>query len=309
MAETSAAPRAWASWTAALEPRLEAIRGFVRLLTGNLLATVGLALVLTYVFLALLAPWIAPLAPGQADAYEMPVAFHEQFESPSASHPFGTTDYGADLLYGVVWGSRLALAMGVGVVAAGVLLGAALGALAGYYGGSVDEVIMRLTDVFLSLPVLVLAMAMVLALGQTMGSIALALALVWWPPYARLARAQVLQVREHPYVEAARASGVNEASVIFRHVMPNCVGPIVVQATLDVGTVALLAAGLAYIGFTPSGPLLPEWGTLIALGHPATVAGKWWAVTFPGVAIFGFVLGFNLLGDGLRDVLDPKGRW
>lgn len=303
-------------------------------LKGSPLTLVGFGLTALYLAVALAAPLLAPVPDAQrGNPYDM-----VSFQNPEAvgpydpgcgdpGCPFGTTLFGGDLFYGVVWGTRISIFMGLGVTLAGVAIGLVLGVLAGWYGRWLDDVVMRLTDVFLSLPLLVLALAVatafpkpdrnedvwygfLLLFGDVWFSvlvIGLALVIVWWPPYTRLVRGQVLALRDSQFVEAARASGLPDWYIMARHVVPNAISPIVVQATLDIGTVVLVASALSFIGFS-SGSNLPEWGRLVALGQTYMATGQWWTVLFPGLAIFGFVLAFNLMGDGLRDILDPRGR-
>lgn len=286
-------------------PRLREWRQGARRLRRSLLAMVGLGLIALYALMALLAPVLSP--PETDDPYRMRLDFGNELRPPSAEHPFGTGPSGVDIFHGVVWGSRISIIMGLGVVAVAAALGILLGGIAGYFGGKLDELIMRITDVFLSMPLLILAMGVTVALGPGLFHIGLALALTWWPSYTRLVRAQVLSVRENAYVEAARALGASDARVLARHVLPNALSPVVVQATLDIGSVILVSAALSFIGFGPGGSGFAEWGTMVSRGGEY-MTRAWWAVTIPGLAILGFALGFNLLGDGLRDVLDPRLR-
>lgn len=297
----------WEDFKAAMRPRLREWRYGIHRLRQSMLAMVGLALVTLYVLMALLAPVIAPPQPGQVDPYHMPFNFQEDKLPPSLEHPFGTGDIGVDIFYGVVWGSRISIVMGLSVVAAGALIGTILGGLAGYFGGKLDELIMRLTDVFLAMPLLILAMGVSVALGGGLFNIGLALTVTWWPSYTRLVRGQVLSIRENQYVEAARAVGASDWRIIRRHILPNAISPILVQSTLDIGTVILVSASLSFIGFGPSGSDFAEWGTLVSRGQQYMLQA-WWPVTIPGLAILFFALGFNLLGDGLRDLLDPRLR-
>ena len=280
---------------------------------GSPLTLAGVALILLYLLVAAAAPLLAPVPEGWSGPYDVQASFGDQLLPPNSelcdgSCPFGTSEFGVDLYYGVVWGTRISVVMGVGITLAGILAGLLLGLVAGWYGGWVDDVVMRVTDVFLSLPLLVLAIAVVVAFGRGLDSVAAALIIIWWPPYTRLIRGQVLQIRESQYIEAARASGLPDWYIMGRHVVPNSIAPIVVQGTLDIGTVVLVAAALSFLGFAGTSSLLPEWGRLVALGQNYMATGEWWTVVFPGLAIFGFVLGFNLLGDGLRDILDPRGK-
>lgn len=305
-----------------LAARWESIRYGVYRFRQSPLAIVGLVIILLYVVMALAAPWIAPPDPTQTNNYAMKLDFGAQYEAPSDAHPLGTTLNGADIFYGIVWGARISILMGLGVTLSGLVVGTILGITAGYFGGWVDDVVMRITDVFLALPALILAMAFALTLGQSLQRadlplsddklglmvVALALISVWWPPYTRLVRGQVLSIREMPYVEAARALGISEWRIMMRHVLPNSFSPVIVQMTLDIGSVVLIAAALAFIGFAGLPSNMAEWGSLVNKGVERVATGEWWAVTYPGLAIFGFVLGFNLLGDGLRDLLDPRLR-
>lgn len=282
-------------------------------LRGSPLTLVGAGLILLYLLVAAAAPLLAPVPQGWRGPYDVQASFGDQLLEPGSplcdpACPFGTSEFGVDLYYGVVWGTRISIAMGIGITAAGIAIGLLLGLLAGWYRGWIDDVVMRVTDVFLSLPLLILAIAIVVAFGRGLENVALALILVWWPPYTRLIRGQVLAIRESQFIEAARASGLPDWYILGRHVVPNSLAPIVVQGTLDIGIVVLVAAALSFLGFAGSSSLVPEWGRLVALGQNYMATGEWWTVVFPGLAIFGFVLGFNLLGDGLRDMLDPRGK-
>lgn len=308
-------------------PRLREWKYSIYRLRQSLLAMIGLGLVVLYVLVALLAPLLAPPEASQSDNYNMALHFQEEQLAPSADHPFGTGRIGVDIFYGVVWGARISIVMGLGVVLVGALVGTVLGGIAGYFGGKVDEVIMRLTDVFLAMPLLILAMGVSVAIpndkatalldvflpsstARTFGplfKIALALTITWWPGYTRLVRGQVLSIRENQYVEAARSVGASDWRIIRRHILPNAMSPIMVQGTLDIGTVILVSAALSYIGFGPGGSGFAEWGTLVSNGQDI-MQNAWWAVTIPGLAILGFALSFNLLGDGLRDLMDPRLR-
>jgi len=224
-------------------------------------------------------------------------------------HILGTTVDGEDVLSGILLGSAISIRIGLIVVVLGTLIGSVLGAVAGYVGGLSDEVIMRVTDIFLSIPGLILAMAVAAAIGRSIDTVMYALIVVWWPPYTRLVRGQALSVRENTYIEAARASGGSESRVVFRHILPNALSPILVQASLDVGSVVLVAAGLSYLGLGAQAGT-PEWGLMVSKGFTyfPPAGNNWWQVGFAGLMIFLFVLGFNLLGDGVRDILDPRLR-
>jgi peptide/nickel transport system permease protein len=222
---------------------------------------------------------------------------------PSADHWLGTDALGRDVLSRTLHGAQYSLPIALAVIGSAVLIGAALGAVGGFLGGVVDSVIMRLVDITLSFPAILLAMAVTASLGPGLRNAALAMIIVWWPVYARLMRAQVLAVKEREHVEAAVAAGAGPARLLFAHILPLCWSPILINATMDFGQVVLLAASLSFIGLGASPPT-PEWGQMISEG-----AGKfyqWWIAFGPGMAILSVVLGFNFLGDGLRDILDPR---
>ena len=262
-------------------------------------AVCGLVLVLLFLFMAVFGPYISPSDPYKID-------FTKRLRPPSSGNPFGTDEYGRDLLSRVLHGARVSLIVGIVTLAICVPVGVALGLIAGYFGGVVDEVIMRVTDIFLAFPALVLAMALSVAMGSGLMTVMIALAVVWWPAYVRITRGQVLSVRENLFVEAAKAMGISDFWIIARHILPNVLSPIIVIATMDMGAVILTAAALSFIGLGAQPPT-PEWGRLVADGQPY-FPECWWYVFFPGIAIFLTVLGFNLLGDGIRDALDPKIR-
>jgi peptide/nickel transport system permease protein len=224
--------------------------------------------------------------------------------APSVEHPFGTDRLGRDMLSRVIVGARPALIVPIGVVAFAVLLGAPLGAVAGYKGGWIDEVIMRFTDLFLAFPSLLLAMAIASALGRGLGNAAIALVVSWWPWYTRLVRGVTISLRRRYFVEAAQAIGVSDWVIILRHILPNTISPILVQATVDMGTVILAMGGLAFLGLGTQPPN-PDWGLMVSEGRDF-ILNQWWVSTFPGIAIFIVVLAFNLLGDTLRDIFDPR---
>ncbi len=224
--------------------------------------------------------------------------------APSGEHIFGTDRLGRDMLSRVIVGARPALIVPIGVVAFAVLLGAPLGAIAGYKGGWIDETIMRVTDLFLAFPSLLLAMAIVLALGRGLQSAAVALVISWWPWYTRLVRGVTISLRQRYFVEAAQAIGVNDWVIILRHILPNTISTILVQATVDMGTVILAMGSLAFLGIGTQPPN-PDWGLMVSEGR-SYILEQWWISSFPGLAIFVVVLAFNLLGDTLRDIFDPR---
>jgi peptide/nickel transport system permease protein len=266
----------------------------------NASAVLGLVLVALVLLIALFAPWIAPFPADATGAMNL----SNKFRPPSSNHFFGTDEVGGDIFSRVVIGTRLSLGVGLTITGLAMAIGVPLGIAAGYLGGRTRSVIMRLTDLFLSVPGLVLALAMVAALGPGIGNTIVALALVWWPGYVRLVEAKALTIRNEPYIEAARAVGAGHLRILFTHVLPNCISPIVVKGSMDIGLAILAAASLGFIGLGARPPA-PEWGAMIAIGR-TEMPTVWWYALFPGLFIFVTVLGFNLFGDGLRDVLDPK---
>jgi len=297
-----------------LEPRIREAKSSFSLLRENITAMVGLAFVVFIVLVAIAAPLICP--PGLGDPMDIPKDFKMPKPPGAEGHLLGTGNWGADMLYGLVWGARTSITTSLFVVLTGVIIGLVVGSIAGYYGGKVDNLMMRITDIFLSLPALILAMAIASILERNLQNMMLALIIVWWPPYARLIRAQVMSIKENTYVEAARAIGVKKSSILFKHIIPNSISPLIVSATMDIGAVVLVAAGLSYIGFGVNTGYA-EWGRMISDGQQwflTTVTYEdtkyiaSWVVIFPGLAILIFAMGFSLLGDALRDILDPRLR-
>lgn len=223
----------------------------------------------------------------------------EKLAPPSAAHIFGADHLGRDLYARVLFGGRTALGMGFLVVFVAVLIGTPLGAIAGYFGGWVDEVIMRITDVALAFPPLLLAIAIAAALGPNFTNAAIAIALTWWPWYTRIVRSQVVILRERPFVESARVMGVSNFTIIVRHLLPNVLSPVIVQATLDLGSAILTGAALSFLGLGVQPPT-PDWGQMVSTGR-IYFPERWWYVTFPGLAIFIATLAFNLLGDSAQE--------
>jgi len=234
------------------------------------------------------------------------VHLDQKLQSPSARHWFGTDEVGTDIYTRVVLGARVSLQIGLIITLLATVIGVPLGIIAGYVGGPLGEVIMRVTDVFLSVPALVLALAIVGALGPGIVNAIVALGLVWWPGYVRLVQSKTLALKGQVFVEAARAIGTGRLRIVFAHILPNCVSPITVKASMDMGSAILAAAGLGFIGLGAQPPY-PEWGAMISHGRNY-LPTWWWYSAFPGLFIYLTVLGFNLLGDGLRDILDPQSR-
>lgn len=269
------------------------------LIKRNPLMMLGFVIVGVMVLLGIFAPLLATHDPEE-------MVFSERLRPPSLEHLFGTDDNGMDIFSRILYGIRLDLLIAFTVIALVGILGTLLGVFAGYYGGLIDEIIMRLADIFLSFPYLLLAMAIAAALGPGIFHSIIAISVTWWPVYARLSRGVTLSVKEMGYVEAARALGAGSLYIILRHILPNILAPILVQATLDMGNVILEAAALSFIGLGAQPPQ-PELGLMISLGR-GYIRDYPWVSLFPGLAILIMVLGFNLLGDGLRDLLDPKVR-
>ena len=263
-------------------------------------SSLGLALVTAIVLLALLGPWIVPYPDDVAGS----VSLANKLKPPSAAHWFGTDEVGNDILTRVIIGARLSLLVGIGITLAAAAIGVPLGILAGTAGGPVRETIMRVTDLFLSVPGLVLAIALVAALGPGIVNAMIALVLVWWPGYVRLAESKALSIREEPFIEAARVAGAPSLRILWRHVLPNSLSPIIVKMSMGIGQAILAGASLGFIGLGAKPPT-PEWGAMISIAR-GYLPDWWWYAICPGAFIYASVLGFNLLGDGLRDILDPR---
>ncbi len=275
------------------------LRFYVR---RNLMTSIGLCVLAVFVLVAILAPWIAPY-PGDAAGLVHPA---HQLLPPSWQHPMGTDELGRDLFSLVLLGSRVSLGGGFVTIVFALLIGVTLGLIAGYAGGWLDEAIMRFTDIVLGFPSLLLAVAIAATLGPSLDHAVLAMALSWWPWYTRLIRSQVLSLRNADFVQAARLSGRSPARILVRHILPNAVTPVVVQASMDLGSVILTLAGLSFLGLGAQPPT-PEWGLIIANGQNYVLT-NWWYVTFPGLAILLAVSALNLVGDGLNDVLNRRER-
>jgi peptide/nickel transport system permease protein len=272
-------------------------RGLIR---RNPLLAVGAAMCIGIFLVATLAPVIAPF-PKDAGSATHPL---QTLEPPSAEHYFGTDQVGRDVFSRVVYGARISPVIAVLVLAISVLIGVPLGLAAGYFGGAIDEVIMRVTDVFLAFPALLLALAFAAVMEPSITNTVIAISVTWWPWYTRIIRGQAASVTGRPFVESARATGIPHRRILLRHVLPNSITPIIVQVSLDVGGVILTASALSFLGLGAQDPT-PDWGLMVSQGQ-AYFTTQWWLVTFPGAAIFLTAVAFNLLGDGLRDVLDPR---
>jgi ABC-type dipeptide/oligopeptide/nickel transport system permease subunit len=282
------------SWTPSRAARR---RGILKRLADRKTAIAGILILGAFAVAAAIAPLVLPYHPNAAD-------FDRVLQRPSAAHPFGTDNLGRDLFTRVVFGARVSFLIGTLGVALSVLLGVPLGLISGYWGGKVDLLLQRLVDILLAFPGFLLALTLVAVLGVGVTNVVVSVGLATAPTYVRLVRGVVLSVREQTYVEAARALGVPDGRIIMRHVLPNCLAPLIVQSTLQLGTAILTAAGLGFLGLGVRPPT-PEWGTMLGEGQ-TYVFSSWYIATFPGVAIFLAVMAFNLLGDGLRDALDPR---
>ncbi|MDR7538302.1 MAG: ABC transporter permease [Armatimonadota bacterium] len=271
----------------------------VRYLLRRRLAVVGLVVLLGIGAAAALAPWISPYDPG-TQVWEMAL------QPPSVSHWLGTDEFGRDVLSRILFGGRISLAVGFLAVGMAAGIGVPAGLVSGYAGGRVDVIVMRIMDVLLAFPAILLALAIVGALGPGVRNAILAVGIVVIPAFARVVRGATLVVRTQDYVEAARAVGAGAGRIVARHVFPNAMAPVIVQATLGVGTAILSSAGLSFLGLGAQPPT-PDWGGMLSSGREFMLQA-WWITTFPGMAIMLTVLGFNLVGDALRDMLDPRLR-
>jgi peptide/nickel transport system permease protein len=271
-----------------------------RFLRANPLITTGGAISLLIVLVALAAPLLVPYPADAGSATHPEIALH----APSLQHLLGTDQVGRDVFSRVLDGARVSPLVALFVLLIACAVGIPLGVAAGYFGGVVDEIIMRITDVFLAFPPLLLALAFATVLPASLTSLTIAIAITWWPWYTRLIRGQAASVAGRPYVEACRTLGLQRWRILLRHVLPNSVTPLIVQVSLDVGGVILTASALSFLGLGAQDPT-PDWGLMVAEGENYFTT-QWWLVTFPGLAILLTALTFNLLGDGLRDVLDPR---
>lgn len=280
--------------------RRTGLRYFVRRFSRESpLNIVALAIIVVFMFIAAFGEVLSPYDPVRPNAQNRLVA-------PSAEHYFGTDELGRDVFSRVMSGARISLGIAALILSIAIPVGTLIGAIAGYAGGFIDEALMRITDIFLAFPAIILAMAIAASLGPNLRNTVIALTLVYWPWYARLVRGQVLQIRERDYVEAARSVGVPTPRLVLRHILPNSIAPIIIQGTIDFGFAVLATSALSFIGLGAQPPS-PEWGSMIATAR-TYFRVAWWYFVFPGVALTVTVIGFNLLGDGLRDYFDPRTR-
>jgi peptide/nickel transport system permease protein len=286
----------------------------IRYMLRNPLALTGTVLLLFFIAIGSLAPVLTDREPYQVTPYQMPRdGFWQRPQAPSPAHPLGTTQGQYDIFYGLVWGTRTAFKIGLGVVAIGAVIGTIIGSIAAFYGGMLDEVLMRVVDVFMSFPFLIAAMVVTTILGKGLYQMMIALVSFGWMGYARLIRSEILHVKEMDYIQAARACGASDVRLLRKHILPNSLFPVLVQATMNTGSMVLAAAALSFLGVgTEVG--YADWGQLISLarnwimGTGGNPFAYWYTLVYPGLAIFLFVLAWNLVGDALRDILDPRLR-
>jgi peptide/nickel transport system permease protein len=290
MIQTAASPADRATLSASVRDRV----------AGNPLLVIGGAVVAAIIIVAVAAPLLAPF-PADAGAATHPFTV---LAPPSAQHWLGTDQVGRDVLSRVLYGARVSPLIALFVLLIACAIGIPLGIAAGYFGGWLDDLIMRITDIFLAFPALLLALALAAVLPASLTSVTIAIAATWWPWYTRLIRGQAASVAGRPFVENCRALGISRRRIIFRHILPNAVTPLIVQVSLDVGGVILTASALSFLGLGAQDPT-PDWGLMVSEGQ-SYFTTDWWVVTFPGLAILITAFAFNLLGDGLRDLLDPR---
>jgi peptide/nickel transport system permease protein len=302
--ETSPEPVSWHDWLLAEAPQSRSQARLTRwyanwlALKRNPLAVSGVIIVFALILMAIFASWIA----GQSPYAQLLTA---RLEAPSMKHWFGTDELGRDIFARIIYGSRITLLI-IFLVSVVVLpVGLLIGTLAGYFGGVLDMFLMRITDIFLAFPRLVMALAFAAALGPGIENAVLAISITAWPPYARLARAETMTIRRSDFILATRMQGASALRIIWSHIVPLCLPSVIVRLTLDMAGIILIAAGLGFLGLGAQPPA-PEWGLMVSSGR-SYLLDQWWVATIPGIAIFVVSFGFNLLGDGLRDVFDPKG--
>jgi peptide/nickel transport system permease protein len=265
----------------------------------NPLSLLGILFIGILLFTGILAPLLAPYDPIE-------ISPDRRLTPPNSANWLGTDEVGRDILSRIIHGARISLEIGITIVFLAAAIGLIIGLISGYFGGVWDQTLMRFTDIFMSFPTLILAIAMTAALGPSLFNSVLAMIIVWWPIYARLIRSEVLAVKEKEYIRAIKALGANPFKIIFFHVLPNTIDVVVIRASIDFGNAVMFCAALSFIGLGAQPPQ-PEWGAMVTTGRDY-LRDAWWLVTFPGLAIFLTVMGFNLFGDSLRDFLDPKLR-
>lgn len=282
-------------------------------LIRNPISLIGLIILLVFVLVAIIAPWIAPTPERyKDDPYRIPrYGFSSTPTAPSKEHPMGLTEGQLDIFYGLVWGTRTAFKVGLIVISISCLIGVIVGSVSAYIGGKFDEVVMRFVDIFMSFPFLIAAIVITTVLGRGLDKVMLAMIMFRWTGYARLIRGNVLQVKQDEYVIAARAAGVSHVQILLRHILPNTIFPVIIQASMNMGSIVVTAASLSFLGLgAPEG--YADWGQMISyarnwiLGAPGNPLAYWYTVVYPGLAIILFVLAWNLIGDAFRDIMDPR---
>ena len=288
-----------ASWKEKHSPEISDAKEIIHAVKRSPLTLLGFSLILALIFVAIFAPTIAPYDP-------IAMSLSNRLAPPSMSHLLGTDELGRDILSRIIYGTGVALKIMIIVLLIDLPLGLFLGIVAGYFGGWIDEITMRMADIFMAFPRLILAMAIGAALGPSLVNTMIAIAITMWPTYARLARGETLSIKERAFIEAEKALGTSKAKILFSSILPLCSSTTIVRATLDMGDVIRIAAGMSFLGLGAQPPI-PEWGLMVSTGRSFLVT-QWWVPTFPGFAILLAVLGFNLLGDGIRDITDPHLR-
>ncbi|RCW49772.1 MULTISPECIES: nickel transporter permease [unclassified Halanaerobium] len=286
-------------WLKRMKPYFEDLNHTIDLWKRNLLAVIGTVIIALFILTAIFAPLLTPYSPIEQN-------MSVKLQAPSWEHPFGTDQFGRDIYTRVLYGSRVAVQIILIITFVSGFIGISVGIIAGYYGGIVDDILMRITDMFLAFPRLILAMAFAAMLGPSLVNVIIAISCVMWTIYARLARAEAIKVKKQPYIESIKSIGGSDLRIIFLHILPMSISPVLVQITLRMGTIIITAASLGFLGLGAQPPS-PEWGVMVSDGRTFLI-DQWWISTFPGIAIAVVVLGFNLLGDGIRDMLDPRLR-
>lgn len=299
-----------------MDPTIKELKFTIGRIKRSPLSVVGIAILIFFTAVAIGAPILAPPPEGVRDPFDVPTwpegSLVHPPTPPEPGAPFGTVE-GYNIYYACIWGTITAFWIGIVVVAGTLIIGVVIGSISGYYGGVIDEILMRFTDIIIAFPGLILAMAIVAVRGPSMESIVIAMTLIGWPSYARVIRSEILRVRSEDYVEAAKAVGCSDFRVITRHILPNSIYSIIIMASLDIGGIVLGAAALSFLGLGPASGYA-DWGQFISFSrpyiykNPVEPLGYWWTWTIPGLFIFTFVLGWNLLGDAFRDILDPTIR-
>jgi peptide/nickel transport system permease protein len=275
----------------------------LRIIKQNPISLAGFLIVVAFIVLSILAPWITP---RPEEAWGTVYYIERRLQPPSLNYIFGTDEMGRDMFSRIILGARFSLIIAVSVIALALLIGVPIGIISGYSSSFISSAIMRITDMFLAFPPLLLAIALASILGRGLENAIVSLAISWWPWYARLAYLQTNHVKNYPFIDAAKVIGVSKLSIMFKHIMPNILSPIMVQSALDLGSAILEASALSFLGLGVQPPT-PEWGLLVSEGW-VYITKAWWISIFPGIAIFVVVLGFNLLSDALRESLDPRLR-